>query len=147
MATSARSERKLSVLYITPNYADYVLLSRAVADLEVILIHQETGVAAREHLTFCDDSELPNLIILAGRLPMLTAGELVTELKGDERTRSTPILVLSSFVNSSDVRSLYAAGANCVFTLPGDLNQCEEMLSAVRDLWLRYAELPCNDPG
>jgi CheY-like chemotaxis protein len=139
---NSQPRRKLSVLYITPNHADFVLLSRFVSGEAVSLHHQETGVAAREQLALVQESELPNLIVVAGRLPMLTAAELVTELKDDERTRAIPVVVLSSFVNGADTRRLYSAGASCVVALPADLSRSEQVLSSVAGLWLNYAELP-----
>jgi two-component system, response regulator len=54
----------------------------------------------------------PNLILLDLRMPKVDGIEVLKELKGDERTKSIPVIVLTSSTESPDLKECYRLGAN-----------------------------------
>ena len=54
----------------------------------------------------------PNSILLDLRMPKVDGIEVLKELKGDERTKSIPVIVLTSSTESPDLKECCRLGAN-----------------------------------
>ena len=132
------------LLHITPE----VGVNRLVQEMlnlnsGVSFEHIGTGISAIAQLKQRSDSELPNLIITAWWLPLLTGTDLVTELKSDSRLRAIPVIVLDSDIPDGEISRLYEAGANCVVQNVADLDAFSRFVEAFRTFWLGVAVLPC----
>ncbi len=57
-------------------------------------------------------SNLPDIILLDVKLPKLSGIEVCKRLKSDDRTRNTPVLILSAKAQSSEIREGLEAGAD-----------------------------------
>jgi CheY-like chemotaxis protein len=79
----------------------------------------------------------PRVIMLDLKLPKVDGLAVLKIVKSDERTRSTPIVVLTSSAEDIDLKRAYELGANSYIVKPVDF---ERFTAAVRDLgsyWLR----------
>jgi two-component system, chemotaxis family, response regulator Rcp1 len=87
---------------------------------------------------------VPDLVLLDLDLPRVGGGEVLAAMKSDERTRSIPVIVLTSSHAQTDVDFAYQNYANCYITKPmnGDLSPIVE---AIHRFWLETATLPNTD--
>ncbi|WP_372525137.1 response regulator [Piscinibacter sp.] len=85
---------------------------------------------------------LPTLIILDLKLPKLDGLGVLKAIRGDERTRLLPVVILTSSREEQDLIAGYSLGANSYVRKPVDF---AEFLEAVRVLgiyWLMMNESP-----
>jgi len=84
----------------------------------------------------------PRLIMLDLKLPKVDGLEVLRRLKSEERTRTIPIVVLTSSDQHNDVRAAYALGVNSYIVKPVNF---ERFAQSVRDLgcyWLLLNRAP-----
>ena len=97
------------------------------------------GVEAIERL-FGTGSEvppvLPKLILLDLKLPRMDGHEVLRLIKGDERTRAIPVIVLTSSAEERDVMKTYESGANSYIIKPVDIKQFTEAVREIGRYWL-----------
>ena len=62
--------------------------------------------------------ERPDIIVLDHAMPGMNGLEVIRRLKGDARTRSIPILIVSALARTTDAQDVLAAGASGCCTKP-----------------------------
>ena len=85
-------------------------------------------------------------VLLDLKLPKIGGLEVLQKLKGDPRTRNTPVVVLTSSREEPDIATAYELGANSYIVKPVDFDQ---FLDCVRQLglyWLLLNEHSPNTP-
>lgn len=90
--------------------------------------HQEMGSVALEHLLNLPESELPHLVLIPFRSPIVTSLEFTSAMHSHEQLRSVPILIWGAEITAAEINELYKAGATSV--LLGQLGK--NHLEAVR---------------
>ncbi len=70
-----------------------------------------------------DRRPLPDLILLDLNLPVLDGYQALNIIKGDERVRRIPIIVLTTTDNPAEVCRCYDLGCNVYITKPVDYGQ------------------------
>jgi two-component system response regulator len=84
---------------------------------------------------------IPKVILLDLKLPKIDGLEVLRRLKGDARTRSIPVVVLTSSAEEPDIATAYELGANSYIVKPVDF---EAFAHAVADVGLYWVLL--NQP-
>ncbi len=131
------------ILDVTPNPGTHRLLEELLQpDADFSLEHVPSGTGALEELTQRPDNMLPNLIILAWWLPLLTGTEVVASLKSDKRLRAIPVIVLDSDLPDGEVGKLYTAGVSCVIENVQNLDEFARFAEGMRAFWINLAILP-----
>ena len=64
--------------------------------------------------------EQPWLVLLDLKLPKVDGHEVLRQLRADERTRTMPVIVMSSSGEERDIRRSYALGADSYIVKPLD---------------------------
>ncbi len=137
------------ILLVEDNADDEALTIRAfrksnVAN-DVVVAHD--GVEALDYLfgsgaySGREVTNLPAVVMLDLKLPKIDGLEVLRRLRADERTRLTPVVILTSSREERDVVSGYSLGANSYIRKPVDFEQFTE---AVRQLGLYWLLL--NEP-
>jgi two-component system, chemotaxis family, chemotaxis protein CheY len=134
----------------TPRTYEILALDDNEADLRLI---QEAFAACGHscHLT-CTNSIQDAIkllqmetfdLVLSDMGPMCEGIELVRVVRGDDRHRATPIIVLSGIL---DPLPAYAAGANAFVSKAADLDTFFARIRDVMHFWVNVAELPSRSP-
>jgi two-component system response regulator len=84
---------------------------------------------------------LPKVILLDLKLPLISGLEVLRRIKGDERTRATPVVILTSSREDQDVVASYELGVNSYIVKPVEF---EDFVAAVSKLGLYWLVL--NQP-
>lgn len=89
-----------------------------------------------------DVTDLPQVVLLDLKLPKVDGLEVLRRVRGDERTRVLPVVILTSSKEEQDVITGYRLGANSYVRKPVNF---DEFLEAARQLglyWLLLNEAP-----
>jgi two-component system response regulator len=78
----------------------------------------------------------PRLVLLDLKLPKLTGIEVLRKLRAEERTRTLPVVVLTSSAEDSDIRECYSLGVNSYIVKPVDFEKFAATVSEVGCYWL-----------
>jgi CheY-like chemotaxis protein len=88
----------------------------------------------------------PKVILLDLRLPKVDGLEVLRALKADERTRSTPVVVLTSSQEDRDVVESYAYGVNSFVSKPVGFEEFARVVSQLGLYWLLVNRSPRPAP-
>ena len=88
--------------------------------------------------TFADRSfdHPPKLVLLDLKLPKVDGMEVLRQLKGDPRTKTIPVVMMTSSKEERDLVSSYSLGANSFIQKPVDFDQFRETVKTVGLYWL-----------
>jgi CheY-like chemotaxis protein len=86
----------------------------------------------------------PKVILLDLKLPKVDGLEVLRRLKGDEQTRSIPVVMMTSSREERDVVESYRLGVNSYIVKPVDFDQFTEAVSRLGMYWLLINNPPLN---
>ena len=81
-------------------------------------------------------SDHPNVILLDIKLPLVDGIEVLRRIKADERTRTIPVVMLTSSHEERDLVETYRLGVNSYIVKPVDFDQFTESARALGMYWL-----------
>ena len=84
----------------------------------------------------------PDLILLDLKLPRVGGLEVLRRLRGEERTRRVPVVMLTSSNEERDIQASYDSGANSFVRKPVDFTQFVEVARQIGEYWLVINEPP-----
>jgi CheY-like chemotaxis protein len=140
----------IELLIVEDNPQDLELALRALrkGNLSNRIHVARDGAEALEYV-FCEGphasrriSDGPKVILLDLKLPKVDGLEVLRRVKADPRTRTIPVVVLTSSKEDRDVAESYKLGANSYIVKPVDF---EQFVEAVRNLGLYWLLL--NNPA
>ena len=85
--------------------------------------------------------KIPKLVLLDLKLPKVDGLEVLRRIKADERTKTIPVVVLTSSQEERDVVDSYRLGVNSYIVKPVDFDQFIDCVSELGLYWL-----VCNQP-
>ena len=138
------SFQKVDILLVEDNPRDAELTMRALKKRNIAnqLFWVEDGAEALDFL-FCrgkydqrDHQQQPKVILLDLKLPKVDGFQVLKAVKGDERTASIPIVIMTSSREDPDIKSAYKLGANSYIVKPVDFNAFSEVMSQIGFYWL-----------
>jgi two-component system response regulator len=138
------------ILLVEDNPDDEALTLRALEknNIKNEVVVARDGVEALEYLfgtgkySGRDTTVIPQVVLLDLKLPKIDGLEVLRRLRGDERTKLLPVVILTSSNEEQDRLTGYDLGANSYVRKPVDFNQ---FIDAVRELglyWLILNERP-----
>ncbi|MGH9495074.1 MAG: response regulator [Candidatus Sulfotelmatobacter sp.] len=84
----------------------------------------------------------PKLVLLDLKLPKVDGMEVLKRLKSDPRTRTIPVVILTSSKEERDLLNGYGLGANSYIQKPVDFQQFRETVKTVGLYWLLVNQSP-----
>ncbi len=141
--------RSRRILLVEDNPDDVLLTRRAFArsglEVEILVARdgQEAldlllgGMASAGH----DPVRAPDLVLLDLKLPRVSGFEVLRRLRGDARTRRTPVVILTSSREERDLISTYDLGANSFVRKPVDFDEFAAAARHIGTYWLDVNEV------
>jgi two-component system response regulator len=137
------------ILLVEDNPKDEALTLRALQkhNLQALVTVMRDGVEAIDYLLPAGDNmvqPLPQLVLLDLKLPKVGGLEVLRRLRGHERTRLLPVVILTSSAEERDIIEGYRLGTNSDVRKPVDF---VEFAEAVRHLGLYWLILNTTPPA
>jgi CheY-like chemotaxis protein len=135
------------ILTVEDNPGDVLLMEVVLGDLQLPARLSAVG-AGDEAVDFLfrrgDHAEapVPDLVLLDLNLPRRDGWSVLAEIKGDERLRKIPVVVLTSSAAEHDLRRAWNNHANAVLTKPAGYDDYFQMLQKALEFWLESVSLP-----
>lgn len=138
----------VDVLLVEDNPDDAELTLRALRKSNATdrLLHVDDGAKAIDFLFSEDGPKLPRFILLDLKLPKIDGLEVLRRVKGDERTRTIPVVILTSSKEERDVATSYDLGVNSYIVKPVGFDQYMRTVSDVGRYWHDLNQLPQMAP-
>lgn len=89
----------------------------------------------------------PKLVLLDLKLPKVDGMEVLKRLKADPRTRTIPVVILTSSKEERDLINGYDLGANSYIQKPVDFEQFRETVKSAGFYWLLINQAPVAQPA
>ncbi len=139
---------EVEVLLVEDNPSDAELTVRALKkrNLANKLFHVKDGSAALDFVFAQGDyanrrvENGPKVVLLDLKLPKVDGIEVLRQIKADERTKTIPVVVMTSSREDRDLETCYGLGVNGYVVKPVEF---EDFVRAVSDLgfyWLLINE-------
>jgi two-component system, response regulator len=139
-----------TILLVEDNPDDVALTERAFQKSKVVadLVVATDGEEALEYLFSTGRHAergpivLPAVVLLDLKLPKLDGLQVLERIRGNERTRRLPVVVLTSSKEDSDVLGSYDRGANSFVRKPVDFAEFIDAAKTLGVYWLLLNENP-----
>ena len=131
------------ILLIEDNPDDILLTIRALERIgsNTHVDVCKSGLEAMEYLfAIHEQPPLPDLIILDLNLPKVNGFDVLQRIRSNDRTRTVPVVVLSSSREESDLRRATEFGANSFIRKPVDFVKFREVADLIARYWLEVNE-------
>jgi two-component system response regulator len=138
------TESEVEILLVEDNPHDAELALRALKkhNLANHVVWVKDGAEAIDYIFPAegDDSgkisHKPRVILLDLKLPKVDGVEVLRRLKGDERTRLIPVVVLTSSLEENDIVESYRLGVNSYIVKPVDFANFSNAVAQMGMYWL-----------
>jgi two-component system, chemotaxis family, response regulator Rcp1 len=88
------------------------------------------------------DAPRPDLTLLDLNMPRMDGREVLARIKGDDKLKTIPTIILTTSTADEDIGTSYRLHANCYFSKPVQLEDFENLVKTINDFWLTVARLP-----
>ncbi|RYG36468.1 response regulator [bacterium] len=125
-----------TALIVEDNPDDERLTIRALDRLELDVDYHvvRDGVEAVTYLRSC--SELPCLVLLDVKLPLMTGHEVLEEIRSDVRLNHLPVVFFTSSDDPKDIAAAYRNRVNGYVQKPVDFDEFASRVRVLGRYWL-----------
>jgi two-component system response regulator len=143
-------EKEIEILLIedNPHEAELTIRSLRKHKLADKLMHIDDGAEALDFLfsrAFSEETVNPfnpKLILLDLKLPKVDGLEILRKIKGDERTKMIPVVILTSSREERDIIESYKIGVNGYIVKPVNFESFAKAVSELGLFWLNLNQPP-----
>lgn len=145
------NQNSVDLLLVEDNQQDAELAIRELKKHHIAnnLVHLKDGEEALDFIFGTGPFEgvrnilyPPKLILLDIQMPKVNGIQVLEIIKKDERTRSTPVVILTSSKEDPDVHKCYALGANSYIVKPVNFEGFSESIRNLGFYWLLLNQPP-----
>jgi len=83
-----------------------------------------------------DTNDVPQLVLLDLKLPKISGLQVLERIRGDERTKRIPVVILTSSTEQVDIKSGYDLHANSFVSKPVNFQEFSEAVQKLGFYWL-----------
>ena len=136
------------ILLVEDNSDDIELTVMALKEAKITnpVVVARNGVEALDYLFGTgahagrDTAVQPVVVFLDIKLPLLNGIDVLKRMRADERTRRTPVVMLTSSTEQADIARTYDLGANSYVRKPVDFAEFSEAVRQLGVYWLGLNE-------
>ncbi|MBI2317811.1 MAG: response regulator [Betaproteobacteria bacterium] len=138
----------MEILLVEDNPSDLELAQRALREhnLGASVRVARDGEEALDFIfgqeQFAGKRELPRVILLDLKLPLVDGIEVLRQVRANPRTRYVPVVALTASNQARDVTECYALGVNSYITKPVDFDRFREAMRTIGEYWLLLNRSP-----
>ena len=135
----------------TPDDAELTTMSLKQSGLLNEVVVAEDGLEALDYLFGTgryagrNPQDTPALVLLDIKMPRLDGIEVLQRLRADSRTKTLPVVILTTSTEDIDLVRAYESGANAYVRKPVSLAQFQEAVRQLGLFWILTNEPP-KDP-
>src|SRR5205809_2642404 len=141
---------ELEILLVEDNIHDAELTIRALKRRHLAnnLVHLKDGAEALDFIfgqgayVHRDIAQHPKVVLLDLKLPKVDGLEVLRAIKSDQRTKTIPVVVMSSSQEQRDVVDSYHLGVNSYVVKPVDFDHFSRAVSELGCYWLLLNHSP-----
>ena len=143
---------EIEILLVEDNRSDLELALRALREQNICnnVDVARDGAEALDFV-FCRGkfagrsmTDLPKVILLDLKLPLVDGMEVLRQIRADSRTRHVPVVVLTSSCEERDVVESYSLGVNSYIQKPVDFDQFKNAMKTIGMYWLLLNRPPAR---
>jgi len=136
------SRQEIDILLVEDNPNDAELTQRALkkSDIGARLAIARDGAEALEYLS--SDRPRPKVVFLDLKLPKIDGIEVLRRVRSDDRTRSLPVVVLTSSQEERDINECYKLGVNSYVVKPVEFDKFYKAVGDLGMYWLVLNKSP-----
>jgi two-component system response regulator len=146
---------EVEILLVEDNDADAELTLRALKKQHLAnrLHRVEDGAQALDFLfasgAYADrkTANVPKLVLLDLKLPKISGLEVLSRIKSDARTRTIPVVVMTSSREEPDLIKSYALGVNSYVVKPVEFESFSKAVAELGFYWLLLNQPPVPTPA
>ncbi len=144
------SNHAVEILLVEDSPQDLELTLRALRKANLAnRIHVARDGAEALEFMFCEGAyaartieDTPKVILLDLKLPKVDGLEVLRRLKGEPRTKATPVVVLTSSKEQRDLVESYHLGVNSYIVKPVNFEQFTQAVLELGMYWLLLNQRP-----
>lgn len=138
---------KVVILLVEDNEGDIVLTQVAMREAKLAneLMIARDGDEALDILfkrNGFEDAPTPDLMLLDLNLPKTDGHEVLETIKGSDRLRRIPVVVLTTSESDADRVKSYNLHANCFVSKPLKASSFVRVVQEIETFWLSIVQLP-----
>ncbi|MEV4706456.1 response regulator [Actinoplanes sp. NPDC049316] len=142
--------RTLDILVVDDDDADAFMISEALESSEThtTVNRVSDGREALDYLLRAEpyqDAHRPDLILLDLNMPRMDGRETLAAIKGDDRLKAIPVVILTTSGAPPDIVASYQHRANAYVTKPFELDDFEATVRTIDRFYREVAVLPPAD--
>ncbi len=143
----------VEILLVEDNNSDAQLAIRELKKHNMAnkLVHVKNGAEALDFIfatgQYASSRQInhtPKVILLDIQMPKVNGIEVLEKIKSDPRTKSIPVVILTSSKENPDIRKCYALGANSYIVKPVNFESFAESIKSLGFYWLLLNQSPAN---
>ena len=135
---------ELEILLVEDNVHDAELTIRALKRRHLAnnLVHLKDGAEALDFIfgqgayAHRDIAQHPKVVLLDLKLPKVDGLEVLRAIKSDQRTKTIPVVVMTSSQEQRDVVESYQLGVNSYVVKPVDFNNFSKAVAELGCYWV-----------
>jgi len=147
------TSKQVEIVLVEDNPHDAELALRALKTYNLAnnMIWLQDGVEALDFIfaqgQYSDRSieDVPKVVLLDLKLPRVNGLEVLEKVKSDLRTKSIPVVVLTSSSEERDIVTSYNLGVNSYIIKPVDFDKFVEATKEIGLYWLLLNKTPHTD--
>jgi CheY-like chemotaxis protein len=144
------NQNSVDIILVEDNLNDAELTIRELKKHSMAnnLVHVTDGEEALEYIFGTGKyegrpiSKPPKLVLLDIQMPKINGLEVLERVKSDQRTKSIPVVMLTSSKEDPDIQKCYALGANSYIVKPVNFQGFAEAIKNLGFYWLLLNQPP-----
>src|SRR5260221_6013 len=147
------AEHEILLVEDSPYDAELTIRELTRRHLANKLVHLKDGAEALDFIFGTgayanrDTSQHPKVVLLDLKLPKVDGLEVLKTIKKDARTRTIPVVVMTSSQEQRDVVESYHLGVNSYVVKPVDFDQFSKAVSELGCYWVLVNHSPGAPPS